>query len=1071
MAESGGRFEFKSVPDPPVGDKLEKVPLHTHEEEDANLNDNFALFEEEFEKRPTVSQFINTVQNYTNLIETAADHEAEINGDRQSQKMGTLAGVYLPTIQNIFGVILFLRFAWIVGVAGVGQTFLLVLICCMTTMLTAFSMSAIATNGVVPAGGAYFMISRALGPEFGGAVGILFYLGTTFGSALYILGGVEILLKYAFQGALVHFVEDEELNILHNYRLYGTIFLTGMASLVFIGVKYVNKAAFFLLIIVLLSILSIFVGLFKTIAMPPPGADSPNCETCMCMLGEHLLQATNDSICAKTYTDEYGMVHASDYWKIFCHGDFNASDISFATCDQNFATYEMKSRVGFPGLRGGNFSSNLGSIYLQEDDMIIDKNMPPTTFYVTNVSSPITDNEDWPGWVTSDATTSFTVLLGIFFPSVTGIMAGSNRSGDLRDAQESIPKGTIAAIATTSSVYIACTFLFGAAVDRLLLLDKFGSSLQAGDGGKLVAAILVWPHPYFMVIGAFLSTIGAGLQSLTGAPRLLQAIAKDNVIPFLSLFAGGKANGEPTWALVMTAFIAEIGILIAELDLVAPILTMFFLMCYMFVNLACVLQILLRTPSWRPRFRYYHWAASLSGMIMCIVLMFICSWVYALVALSLAAVVYKYIEYKGAEKEWGDGMKGLQMSSARYALLRLNEGPPHTKNWRPQILTLIKLDNEYQIKDDQMLDFVTQLKAGKGLVMVYSVIHGDFLVNFAESQAAENVLKRALKDHHIKGFSSVLIAQKVEEGLSALIQTAGLGGLRHNTVLCGWPNHWKAQSESGYKSFLSIVRAAAAGHHSLVVPKNIQLFPTKNDAIEGGTIDVWWIVHDGGLLTLLPHLLRQHRVWKNCRTRIYTVAQAQDNSIKMKQQLQRHLYQLRIEAEVKVVELESADVSAYAYERTLIMEQRNQLIHTLKENKKKIKLRTLNIDPTPVKPEAPMTWTAEEGHPAPEKNIEEVQNISQMFDMKPDQPNLRRMHNAVRLNEVIVTESHDAKLVILNLPGPPKKNPSDLDGPNKRQEVSDRERNYMEFLEVLTEGLDRVLMVRGGGREVVTIYN
>ena len=74
------------------------------------INDNFALFEEEFERRPRVSQFISTVQNYTNLTQGAAEHEAQEAGEETSQKMGTLAGVYLPTIQNIFGVILFLRF-------------------------------------------------------------------------------------------------------------------------------------------------------------------------------------------------------------------------------------------------------------------------------------------------------------------------------------------------------------------------------------------------------------------------------------------------------------------------------------------------------------------------------------------------------------------------------------------------------------------------------------------------------------------------------------------------------------------------------------------------------------------------------------------------------------------------------------------------------------------------------------------------------------------------------------------------------------------------------------------------
>lgn len=80
------------------------------------------------------------------------------------------------------------------GTAGAVQGFLIVLCCCCVTMLTAISMSAIATNGVVPAGGSYFMISRSLGPEFGGAVGMLFYTGTTLAAAMYIVGAVEIVL-------------------------------------------------------------------------------------------------------------------------------------------------------------------------------------------------------------------------------------------------------------------------------------------------------------------------------------------------------------------------------------------------------------------------------------------------------------------------------------------------------------------------------------------------------------------------------------------------------------------------------------------------------------------------------------------------------------------------------------------------------------------------------------------------------------------------------------------------------------------------------------------------------------
>ena len=97
-------------------------------------------------------------------------------------------------------------------------------------------------------------------------------------------------------------------------------------------------------------------------------------------------------------------------------------------------------------------------------------------------------------------------------------------------------------------------------------------------------------------------------------------------------------------------------------------------MCYMFLNLACTVQSILRTPSWRPRFKYYHWSISLAGIFLCLLVMFLSSWIYTLCAMALAAFIYKYIEYRGAEKEWGDGIRGLALSAARYSLLRLEEG-------------------------------------------------------------------------------------------------------------------------------------------------------------------------------------------------------------------------------------------------------------------------------------------------------------------------------------------------------------------------------------------------------------
>ncbi|XP_063042388.1 solute carrier family 12 member 6-like isoform X2 [Engraulis encrasicolus] len=1155
--------------------KISSVYINnSHGVDDDDFYDrNLALFEEEMDTRPKVSSLLSRLVNYTNLTQGAKEHEeAESIGDKRksgkSPQMGTFMGVYLPCLQNIFGVILFLRLTWVVGCAGVLQALCIIFICCCCTLLTAISMSAIATNGVVPAGGSYFMISRSLGPEFGGAVGLCFYLGTTFAGAMYILGAIEILLLYIAPGMAIFVASDlsgEQSAMLNNMRVYGSICLLLMALLVFVGVKYVNKLASVFLACVVISILSIYTGAVVSAFSPP--------QFPVCMLGNRSLRSSRD--CSKTVLEPLLPLHPSlsppppqphltdaprpstttaasaglysnlslseagdnvtlgpplpplpghpssssssmspppattgqpmvevfsSLWQRFC----NTSE-SNSSCEY-FLQSNVSQLEGIPGLASGVIKENLWSAYLSKGEVIERGSLPSPDSTLQPNHLP---------YVFADLTTSFTVLVGIFFPSVTGIMAGSNRSGDLKDAQRSIPIGTILAILTTSFVYLSCVVLFGACVEGVVLRDKFGDSVKK----NLVVGTLSWPSPWVIVIGSFFSTCGAGLQSLTGAPRLLQAIAKDNIIPFLRVFGHGKANGEPTWALLLTALIAELGILIASLDLVAPILSMFFLMCYLFVNLACALQTLLRTPNWRPRFSYYHWTLSFLGMTICLALMFISSWYYAIVAMAIAGCIYKYIEYHGAEKEWGDGIRGLSLSAARFALLRLEEGAPHTKNWRPQLLVLLKLDEDAHVKSPQLLTFAAQLKAGKGLTIVATVLGGNFLHSYGEALAAEQTLKHLMEKEKVKGFCQCIVAQKNREGISHLIQSSGLGGMKPNTVVMGWPHTWRqSEDPQHWKTFINTVRVTTAAHLALLVPKNISLYPTSSEPCTDGTIDVWWIVHDGGMLMLLPFLLRQHKVWRKCAIRIFTVAQMEDNSIQMKKDLATFLYQLRIEAEVEVVEMHDSDISAYTYERTLMMEQRSQMLRQMrlsksdrdreaqlvKDRNSMLRLTSIGSDDDDETDgcsaagtstgasggggdrgaggdrsggggggggggsenhRVHMTWTKERAQRAlahtqqthSHSGCSTPEGFRDMLSIRPDHSNVRRMHTAVKLNEVIVNKSHDARLVLLNMPGPPR-NP-------------EGDENYMEFLEVLTEGLERVLLVRGGGSEVITIYS
>ncbi|XP_057292168.1 solute carrier family 12 member 4-like [Hydractinia symbiolongicarpus] len=974
----------------------------------SSYDGNLALYVDDINQRGKIQNFIRTVSSYSAAI-PAPDCNSDVESKPEVAKLGTLVGVYLPCIQNILGVILFIRLSWIVGTAGIMQSFFIVFTCCCCTMLTAISMSAIATNGVVPAGGSYFMISRSLGPEFGGAVGVLFYLGTSFASSMYILGAVEILLTYIAPSlSLFGDIQSTDGSIstamLNNMRVYGSILVVLMGGLVFIGVKYVNKCASLFLACVLLSIAAIFIGFFSIHARTSPS---------VCYVGNHLLSQSsydtcnkNDSVLVQLYQSDSS---ASDF--------FNMSSVH--------------EKTAIPGITSGLFSDNVPSYYRGSGDITRGR-------------------EGFSGEVVADMTTSFTTLLAIFFPSVTGIMAGSNRSGNLQNAQYSIPRGTIAAILTTSTLYLLSVLFLGATVNSDVLRDKFGDSI----GGAMIVSKLAWPNEWVILIGSLLSTIGAGLQSLTGAPRLLQAISNDGIIPFLRVFSTVSKDGEPKRALLITLFISEIGVLIANLDSVAPIITMFFLMCYGFVNFACALQSLLRLPNWRPRFRFYHWLLSVLGVCLCFALMIISSWYYALVAIFLAGFLYKYIEYQGAQKEWGDGLSGLALSAARFGLLRLQGTHVHTKNWRPQLLVLCGTGQfAHRLCDEskKLISIASQLKTGRGLTVVGAVAEISYLESTLEVDELEEEIKDEMEQMKVKGFHTVVASPHLMDGMACLIQATGLGGLKPNTVMVSWPHDWK--NNPRWQSFIHSVRMTSQMKRALVVVKNADLFPDLT-CREEGNIDIWWIVHDGGLMLLMMFLLRQHKVWRKCNLRLFTVAQINDNSIQIKKDLSSLIYNLRIHAEIEVIELNDSDISAYTYERTLKAEERKQMVNKMK------------LSRSESKKEAQLIF--DKGHRPrhqPHNGTEHVDSIRENAAAAsasdtpnlPNEDNVRKMDTAVKINKLVLEKSSTSRLVMINLPKPPRH--------------GIKEFIYMEFIEVLTEGLQRVFLVRGGGHEVVTIYS
>eukprot|EP00920_Eleutheroschizon_duboscqi_P005241 GHVT01012074.1.p1 GENE.GHVT01012074.1~~GHVT01012074.1.p1 ORF type:complete len:758 (-),score=40.98 GHVT01012074.1:237-2510(-) len=444
-------------------------------------------------------------------------------------------------------------------------------------------------------------------------------------------------------------------------------------------------------------------------------------------------------------------------------------------------------------------------------------------------------------------------------------MAGSNRSADLKYPQRSIPVGTVAAQLTTTTTYVIFCLLFGCATSRAhLLTDSFA------------AATMSVPAPVIVQYGVMAATAGAALQSLISAPRILNAISSDEIIPIMRYLKAAPGK-EPRRALGFSALLCGICIAIGDLNFVAPIITMFFLLCYLCVNLACFLLSITKAPGWRPTFKYYHWATALVGIFACISLMIAIDWIMCLVAFTLAALLFQYVSYTSQSLNWGDGVRGVKFQIARTFLTQV-EPYAHIKNWRPQVLALIGFSpnpggsDGVVIADSQLLSFVSQLKHGNGLTIVSGVIEEDAAkIDMSRIRKLNRGLADALKDLDIVGFSKILFTSNRDQGVIDLLQTSGLGGFEPNCVVASWPVDWVVNKRAR-ETFFQTVSLCSRLEKSvaLIKTRDDTCMPSRREKMRG-TIDIWWIVSDGGLLLLLPVLLTQHKVWHDCKLRLFAV--------------------------------------------------------------------------------------------------------------------------------------------------------------------------------------------------------
>ncbi len=667
--------------------------------------------------------------------------------DASSAKFGAFKGVFTPSILTILGVIMYLRFGWVVGNGGLLGAMLVVLLAHVISLATGMSIVSIATNRQVGVGGDYYMISRSLGLPIGGAIGLTLFFALALSTSLYLIGFAESFLgAFGFEDSLL------------GRRLVGTIACVIITGITFKSTSLALRIQYLVLAAIALSLVSLFAGT----------SDAP-------------IQ---------------GPVHL---------------------------------------------------------------------------------------WF-AEGSESFEVLFAVFFPAVTGFTAGVAMSGDLKNPRKAIPRGTMAAILVGLAVYLVIPVFLAFSVDpEVLRTEK-----------------LVWNRvalvPALVVAGVFAATLSSALGSIMGAPRYLQALALDGVVPgFL-----GKGHGplnEPRVGTVVTFVVAEAGILVGELDLVARITTMFFLTGYGFLCLAAGIQTWSGIASFRPDFRTPAWV-SFVGALTALTIMFKLDMVAMLGASVVMVGIWAFLKKKQFKVAPSDTWRGFWMAVAQRALVQLQQRRDDALSWRPNALVF----GGDPAERPHLIKLAGWLIGGRGLATYFRLVPGGAAMEPAGKSEAEHELYHEVTRNYPEILARLAPVSTVYDGIRNAARHYGLAGMMPNTVLMGF-----GEESEDPAAFTEVVRELHEMDHNL-------LFLVHDDERGFGAqrrIDIWWggLERNGALMLLLAYFMKSSPGWGRADLRVNVIVHDPESRKSVETRLAEILRRARIRATPNVMLLDSGEGS------------------------------------------------------------------------------------------------------------------------------------------------------------------
>uniref|UniRef100_A0A3B5L841 Solute carrier family 12 member 9 n=1 Tax=Xiphophorus couchianus TaxID=32473 RepID=A0A3B5L841_9TELE len=298
---------------------------------------------------------------------------------------------------------------------------------------------------------------------------------------------------------------------------------------------------------------------------------------------------------------------------------------------------------------------------------------------------------------------------------------------------------------------------------------------------SFLRAINIWEP--VVIIGVYSSTISASMSNLIGASRILYALAKDDLFgKVLCLAKKTSQSGNPWVAVLMSWFLVQLVLFSGKLNTIASIVTIFFLLVYAAVDLACLALEWASAPNFRPTFRYFTWHTCILGIIGCAIMMFLINPIYASASIAFMLLLLLLIHYLSPTSSWGYISQALIFHQVRKYLLMLDVRKDHIKFWRPQILLMVSNPRS----SVGLITLINDLKKS-GLYVLGHVQLGDLSTLPSDPLQAQYDSWLALVDHlNIKAFVNLTLADSVRHGVQHLLFISGLGGMRPNTLVLGF---------------------------------------------------------------------------------------------------------------------------------------------------------------------------------------------------------------------------------------------------------------------------------------------